>query len=97
MNKRKAAGKSRPGKGTVTDKALARSAKTAYDPSKKKKTMVGQEIFMPHTPTHQNKNKKDKNKNKSLAAMYGDPNVVTRGDVIAAAIKNKKKKNTLVG
>ena len=51
---------------------------------------------MPHTPTHKNKNKKNKNKNKSLAAMYGDPNVVTRGDVIAAAIKNKKK-NTLVG
>lgn len=51
---------------------------------------------MPHTPQHQNKNKKDKNKNKSLAAMYGDPNKVTRGDVIAAAIKNKKK-NTLVG
>ena len=37
MNKRKAAGKSRPGKGTVTDKALAQSAKTAYDPKKKKK------------------------------------------------------------
>ena len=36
-------------------------------------------------------------KNKNLAAMYGDPNKVTRGDVIAAAIKNKKKKNTLVG
>ena len=41
MNKRKAAGTSRKGKGTVTDKALAQSAKTAYDPSKKKKTMVG--------------------------------------------------------
>lgn len=42
MNKRKASGKSRKGKGTVTDKALAQSAKTAYDPSKKKKkTMVG--------------------------------------------------------
>ena len=37
MNKRKAAGKSRPGNGTVTDKALAPSAKTAYDPKKKKK------------------------------------------------------------
>ena len=41
MNRRKAAGTSRKGKGTVTDKALARSAKTAFDPSKKKKTMVG--------------------------------------------------------
>ena len=41
MNKRKAAGTSRKGKGTVTDKALAQSAKTAYDPGKKKKTMVG--------------------------------------------------------
>ena len=29
MNKRKKAGTSRPGKGTVTDKALKRSAKTA--------------------------------------------------------------------
>ena len=95
MNKRKAAGKSRPGKGTVTDKALAQSAKTAYDPKKKKKqTMVGQEIIM---PGHVDKKDKNKNKNKNLAAMYGDPNKVTRGDVIAAAIINKKKKNTLVG
>ena len=94
MNKRKAAGTSRKGKGTVTEKALARSAKTAYDPSKKKKTMVGQEINM---PGHVDKKDKNKNKNKNLAAMYGDPNKVTRGDVIAAAIKNKKKKNTLVG
>jgi|TARA_B100000497_G_C7404726_1_gene255970 hypothetical protein len=29
MNKAKKSGKSRPGKGTVTDKALKRSAKTA--------------------------------------------------------------------
>jgi hypothetical protein len=41
MNKRKAAGKSRPGKGTVTDKALAPSALTAYDPKKKKKPHHG--------------------------------------------------------
>ena len=94
MNRAKKSGKSKPGKGTVTDKALAQSAKTAYSNKKKKKTMVGQEIIMPHTPTHKNKDKKDKNKN--LAAMYGDKNVVTRGDVIAAAIKNKKK-NTLLG
>ena len=48
-------------------------------------------------PGHVDKKDKNKNKNKNLAAMYGDPNKVTRGDVIAAAIKNKKKKTTLVG
>lgn len=32
MNKRKASGTSRKGKGTVSDKALARSAKTAVKP-----------------------------------------------------------------
>ena len=31
------------------------------------------------------------NKNKKLAAMYGDKNKVTRGDIIAAAIRNKLK------
>ena len=34
-----------------------------------------------------------KPKNKRLAGMYGNPNVVTRGDIITAAKKNKKKKN----
>ena len=48
-------------------------------------------------PGHVDKKDKNKNKNKNLAGMFGDPNKVTRGDVIAAAIKNKKKKNTLVG
>ena len=49
-------------------------------------------------PGHTDKKmKNNNNKNKNLAAMYGNPTVVTRGDVIAAAIKNKKKKNTLVG
>jgi hypothetical protein len=38
------------------------------------------------------KMKKPKTKNKKLAGMYGNPNVVTRGDIITAA-KNKKKKN----
>ena len=37
--------------------------------------------------------KKSKTKNKKLASMYGNPNVVTRGDIITAAKKNKKKKN----
>ena len=37
MNKAKKYGKSRPGKGTVTDKALKESAKTAKKPTKKKK------------------------------------------------------------
>jgi len=36
--------------------------------------------------------KKPKTKNKRLAGMYGNPNVVTRGDIITVA-KNKKKKN----
>lgn len=31
-------------------------------------------------------------KNKKLAAMYGDKNKITRGDVITAAKKNKKGK-----
>jgi hypothetical protein len=29
-------------------------------------------------------------KKKELAAMYGDPNKITRGDIITAAKKNKK-------
>ena len=35
MNRAKKSGKSKPGKGSVTDKALARSAKTAKKPTKK--------------------------------------------------------------
>ena len=31
-------------------------------------------------------------KKKKLAAMYGDPKKVTRGDIITAAKMNKKKK-----
>ena len=31
-----------------------------------------------------------KKKNKRLASMYGDPNKITRGDIIAAAKKKKK-------
>ena len=38
--------------------------------------------------------KKSKTKNKKLAGMYGNPNVITRGDIITAAKKNKKKKKT---
>ena len=30
---------------------------------------------------------------KDLAKMYGDPNKITRGDVIAAAVKKAKKKS----
>ncbi len=65
------------------------SAKTA----KKRKTLIGQEITMPHTKTHMSA------KNKKLASMYGDKNKVTRGDIIAAVTKNKEKKKskTLVG
>ena len=37
MNQRKKKGTSRKGKGTVTDKALKQSAKTAKKPKKKKK------------------------------------------------------------
>jgi|TARA_Y100001937_G_scaffold18654_1_gene25749 hypothetical protein len=37
MNKAKKSGKSKPGKGSVTDKALKESAKTAKKPKKKKK------------------------------------------------------------
>ena len=38
MNRAKKAGKSKPGKGSVTDKALRASAKTAKKPAKPKKT-----------------------------------------------------------
>ena len=94
INRRKRLGISRSKKdSTITDKAYANMQ--AGFPKKKKKTLVGQEKTMPrHTDK---KMKNNNNKNKNLAAMYGDPNKVTRGDVIAAAIKNKKKKNTLVG
>jgi|TARA_B100000214_G_C23579592_1_gene451176 hypothetical protein len=34
---------------------------------------------------------KKKPANKKLAAQYGDKNKITRGDIIAAAKKNKKK------
>ena len=32
-------------------------------------------------------------KNKKLASMYGNPNKITRGDIITAATRKKKKKN----
>ena len=35
---------------------------------------------------------KGKVKNKKLAAMYGDPNKITRGDIITAAKKKGMKK-----
>ena len=34
---------------------------------------------------------KKKMKKKKLAAMYGDPNKITRGDIITAAKMKKKK------
>jgi len=34
---------------------------------------------------------KKKMKNKKLAAMYGDPKKITRGDIITAAKMKKKK------
>jgi hypothetical protein len=37
MNKKKKSGKSKPGKGTVSDKALKRAKKTAKKTTKKKK------------------------------------------------------------
>jgi len=37
MNKAKKEGRSKPGKGTVSDKALKQSAKTAHKKKKKKK------------------------------------------------------------
>jgi len=36
--------------------------------------------------------KMKKPKNKKLAGMYDNPNVITRGDIITAAKKNKNKK-----
>tara|TARA_B100000900_G_C19938844_1_gene456775 strand:- start:55 stop:186 length:132 start_codon:yes stop_codon:yes gene_type:complete len=36
------------------------------------------------------KKKSSSNKNKNLAAQYGDKKKITRGDIIAAAKKNKK-------
>lgn len=37
------------------------------------------------------KARKKKRKKGTLASLYGDPNKVTRGDIITAAIKNNKK------
>ena len=37
------------------------------------------------------KNKPAKPKNKQLAAMYGNKNKITRGDIITAARKNKRR------
>jgi hypothetical protein len=37
------------------------------------------------------KARKKKRKVSKIASLYGDPNKVTRGDFIAAAIKNNKK------
>jgi len=34
---------------------------------------------------------KPKPKNKNLAAMYGNKNKITRGDIITAAKKNKRR------
>ena len=45
-------------------------------------------------PGHYGKKTKNKS-NKNLAAMYGDKKKITRGDIITAAKKNKKK--TLMG
>tara|TARA_R100000231_G_scaffold83974_1_gene63885 strand:- start:23 stop:178 length:156 start_codon:yes stop_codon:yes gene_type:complete len=41
---------------------------------------------MAHKPGHKTKTKGKK----ALAAMYGDPNKITRGDIITAAKKRKK-------
>ena len=38
--------------------------------------------------------KMKKPKNKKLAGMYGNPNKITRGDIITAAKKKKKKNGT---
>ena len=40
-------------------------------------------------PMYEGGGKTLKPKNKKLAAMYGDKNKVTRGDIITAAKKNK--------
>ncbi len=92
INRRKRLGISRSKKdSTITDKAYA-NMQAGFPKKKKKKTLVGQENTMPHTKAHMSP------KNKRLAAMYGDKNKITRGDVIAAATKNKKpKKQTLIG
>ena len=37
------------------------------------------------------KSKPAKPKNKQLAAMYGNKNKITRGDIITAAKKNKRR------
>ena len=42
-------------------------------------------------PGHYGKMKKPKAKNKKLAGMYGNKSKITRGDIIAAAKKRKKR------
>lgn len=56
-----------------------RKKKLSYHSMKKKPKMVA-------------KKKISVAKKKKLAAMYGDKNKITRGDIITAAKKNKKRK-----
>lgn len=42
------------------------------------------------------KKKMQKGSKVKLAKMYGDPNKITRGDVIAAATKNEKQMGSMV-
>ena len=80
INRRKRLGISRSKKkSTISPKAY----KAMQNKWKKK-----QEITMPSHYGH--KNKKMSAKKKKLAKAYGDPNKITRGDVIAMA---KRKKN----
>ena len=55
------------------------------DKKKVKKMMGGGMMYKKGGTT------KSKMKKKKLAAMYGDPNKITRGDIITAAKMKKKK------
>ena len=58
---------------------------TKKDKKKVKKMMGGGMMYKKGGTT------KSKMKKKKLAAMYGDPNKITRGDIITAAKMKKKK------
>jgi hypothetical protein len=59
---------------------------------KKKKTVVKKDGKQPVALMKKGGAAKKKVKNAKLAAMYGDPNKITRGDIITAAKRKGMKK-----
>ena len=79
INRRKRLGISRSKKKSTISKKAYKAMQNKW----KKK----QELIMPSHYGHKNKMS---DKKKKLAKAYGDPNKITRGDVIAMAKRKKK-------